>query len=505
MQYSTLPIRFDKSHLTTIGTRLYAESLDFVRELVANAYDADATKVKITLTENELIVDDDGSGMNKEGLAQYFTIGSDFKKENPITPVFKRRRIGEFGIGKFAVLSLCDRFTIFTGRNDYCATVVFDRHQFEEDRSWRVPIIEHGTKPASPGTKVTLHDLRYPISYELLERKLRQQLPLGQKDFGVYINGIRLTPHIIPGKKYRIREQTEFGEISGEIILSSLLLPQETQGVAIKVRGITIKRELFDLDKLHYFSTRRVTGEINADFLPLTSGRDNFLKDSKEYKKFIEVVEKKLKKVVRDIKKSSLSRLDLKTDQALSNAMQLVKNALKKNTDIFLMHDLPLFSGPTTAAGSLDQTLGTTTIAQKLGKNRTKKDLPEKVKIAINNIKNKKHKSIVKTVLRDKNRIVKRLKIGGLNLVCSLSHMGEREAESFVEGGIIFINRDHPLFTESAKDDEVSAYHLARLITQEIVKLANPEQIYQAYEWQSRLLTDALVSEGRKKADEDKE
>src|SRR3990170_4779058 len=209
MQQSTIPIRFDKSHLTTIGTRLYAESLDFVRELVANAYDADATKVKITLTENELIVDDDGSGMNKEGLAQYFTIGSDFKKENPITPVFKRRRIGEFGIGKFAVLSLCDRFTIFTGRNDYCATVVFDRHQFEEDRSWRVPIIEHGTKPASPGTKVTLHDLRYPISYELLERKLRQQLPLGQKDFGVYINGIRLTPHIIPGKKYRIREQTE--------------------------------------------------------------------------------------------------------------------------------------------------------------------------------------------------------------------------------------------------------------------------------------------------------
>ncbi|MDP1722034.1 MAG: hypothetical protein Q8L37_02385 [Candidatus Gottesmanbacteria bacterium] len=46
MQQSTIPITFDKSHLTTIGTRLYAESLDLVRELVANAYDADASVVK---------------------------------------------------------------------------------------------------------------------------------------------------------------------------------------------------------------------------------------------------------------------------------------------------------------------------------------------------------------------------------------------------------------------------------------------------------------------------
>ncbi|MDP1722029.1 MAG: hypothetical protein Q8L37_02360 [Candidatus Gottesmanbacteria bacterium] len=46
-QQSTIPITLDKSHLTTIGTRLCAESLDLVRELVANAYDADASVVKI--------------------------------------------------------------------------------------------------------------------------------------------------------------------------------------------------------------------------------------------------------------------------------------------------------------------------------------------------------------------------------------------------------------------------------------------------------------------------
>ncbi len=99
MNTATIPITFDKSHLTTIGTRLYAENLDLVRELVANAYDADATRVNIQLSEHELSVEDDGSGMDREGLTQYFTIGSDFKKTNPVSSVYKRHRIGEFRIG----------------------------------------------------------------------------------------------------------------------------------------------------------------------------------------------------------------------------------------------------------------------------------------------------------------------------------------------------------------------------------------------------------------------
>jgi len=72
----TIPVVVDKSHLLTIGTRLYTESLDLIRELVANAYDADATEVRISFLENMIIVEDNGSGMDEEGLKQYFTIGS---------------------------------------------------------------------------------------------------------------------------------------------------------------------------------------------------------------------------------------------------------------------------------------------------------------------------------------------------------------------------------------------------------------------------------------------
>src|SRR3989338_224628 len=75
-----IPIQIDKSHLSTIGERLYTQSLDLIRELVANAYDADAAEVRIRADDSAIIVEDNGLGMNKDGLKQYLTIGSKFQK-----------------------------------------------------------------------------------------------------------------------------------------------------------------------------------------------------------------------------------------------------------------------------------------------------------------------------------------------------------------------------------------------------------------------------------------
>lgn len=110
----TLPVTVDKSHLVTIGERLYGESIELIRELVNNAYDADATVVKITITKDEIIVEDNGSGMDLDGLKQYFNIGSPEKRLHRKSPRFGRDRIGEFGIGKFATLSISPYFEVWT-------------------------------------------------------------------------------------------------------------------------------------------------------------------------------------------------------------------------------------------------------------------------------------------------------------------------------------------------------------------------------------------------------
>jgi HSP90 family molecular chaperone len=67
-----IEVRVDKSHIITIGERLYSESIEFIREIVNNAYDADATLVEITVSEDSIEIRDNGSGMDREGLKQYF-------------------------------------------------------------------------------------------------------------------------------------------------------------------------------------------------------------------------------------------------------------------------------------------------------------------------------------------------------------------------------------------------------------------------------------------------
>ena len=55
---SYLPVTVDKSHLVTIGERLYSESIELIRELVNNAYDADATIVKVAVTPDSVSIED---------------------------------------------------------------------------------------------------------------------------------------------------------------------------------------------------------------------------------------------------------------------------------------------------------------------------------------------------------------------------------------------------------------------------------------------------------------
>jgi hypothetical protein len=61
-----IPITIDKSHIITIGERMYAESIEFIRELVNNSYDADATLVEISVTEDIIEIRDNGSGMDSK-------------------------------------------------------------------------------------------------------------------------------------------------------------------------------------------------------------------------------------------------------------------------------------------------------------------------------------------------------------------------------------------------------------------------------------------------------
>ncbi len=495
MQYMSdfITIRIDKSHLSTIGERLYTKSLDLIRELVANAYDADASTVKINVSENSIVFEDNGAGMDKEGLKQYLTIGSNFKRVNPISSKFKRTRIGEFGIGKFAVLSICSRFEIFTSSENYSATLIFDRVDFETRNDWNVPLIEHGSSGKPCGTRVSLFNIKTPLSLLDIERHIIHVFPLNDPNFSVYLNGVKVSSKFVPGERFSIKENTHFGEIKGEIIISSLLLSKESMGVGIRVKGILIKRETFDIESQHSLSTKRLTGEVNADFLPVVASRDDFIKDTEEFKEFEKVIAKKLHKVIRNLQKSAESYQDRKAEQVLSEALLTIREALKKNSEILLLEGLPLFSKQSSKKAEEMEKIKSGVVATALGNSspneKTDKSL---LKEALKNLRPK-VRSRIKTLLRDEHRVVKKVKIGGSDFLVSFTHLGGAEKESFTEGGIIFINRDHTLFKRTQEKAELTLYHLIRLITQEIIKLADPRNIEAAFDWQGKLISDAFA------------
>lgn len=85
-----------------------------VSEVIKNSYDADASLCKIIVEDNKVIIYDDGTGMSYENLENdWLRIGTDNKIKEPYTKK-GRRKIGEKGIGRFALNRIGNIIEIYT-------------------------------------------------------------------------------------------------------------------------------------------------------------------------------------------------------------------------------------------------------------------------------------------------------------------------------------------------------------------------------------------------------
>lgn len=110
--------------LQLLGDQLIGTPKLAVFELVKNAYDADASKVSVSIeglrTDNPQIrVRDDGQGMSLETIRDVWLVPGDDYREIQRTadirsPKFGRLPLGEKGLGRFAVHKLGDRVEMVT-------------------------------------------------------------------------------------------------------------------------------------------------------------------------------------------------------------------------------------------------------------------------------------------------------------------------------------------------------------------------------------------------------
>ncbi|TDH38113.1 ATP-binding protein [Pseudohoeflea suaedae] len=190
-----LPLNTSQRIIARVTDGIYREPWAAFRELCANAYDADATRVVIETGAPEfdqITIRDDGAGMSPETLAFVVeNIGGSSKRttEGPMLhtasegdPDFSpggRPLIGKIGIGLFAVAQLTQHFQIITkarGENVRSwATVILKTHNESrlkdkppgsEFEAGRVKIRSEEVPDAevdAHGTTIILHELRPEI------------------------------------------------------------------------------------------------------------------------------------------------------------------------------------------------------------------------------------------------------------------------------------------------------------------------------------------------------
>ena len=135
---------------------LYASPNKAVEELVANSFDAGASRVHILLSPNlhaqdaTIAVIDDGVGMDQDGLKQHWLIGISNKRELSELPE-GRKQIGKFGIGKLSTYVLANRLTHIskTGSKYYLTSM--DYHIIDRR-------VDNGVEPKKP-IKIDLFEL----------------------------------------------------------------------------------------------------------------------------------------------------------------------------------------------------------------------------------------------------------------------------------------------------------------------------------------------------------
>lgn len=197
--------------LEHLGMKLYSNIPAVLSELVANAWDANATEVDINIDSNEkrITIKDNGIGMKRSDVInKYLVVGykkRDDKEAGPITPEpLKRHVMGRKGIGKLSVFSIAKEVSIYTKTSDGELTAFkMNSDEIEKQKNnanikYQPSEITINEDKVSAGTNIVLENLNKNVSTAtptyIKTRVSRRFKNIGfDSDFVVRVNGEEIT------------------------------------------------------------------------------------------------------------------------------------------------------------------------------------------------------------------------------------------------------------------------------------------------------------------------
>jgi hypothetical protein len=255
-----------------------------LKELVDNAWDADATQIAITLPEGpeaapHIIIADNGEGMTPDQIeTDYLRIARDRRKERGPRTAPGRKVKGRKGMGKFAGIVVAGRMKLETSRGGRRSSLTIDRGQLESGpqdiEKVDVPVTTVGCGTDEHGTTITLSELFARINYPA-PAALRHALAPEygrQSEMKVFVNDDLLTHLQIDGHKDpKMLPVPGFGEVHADFVIADKKLLRSMRGIQIKVTGKSVgPPTLFGLEDDERVPTKLlefVTGDLLADCL----------------------------------------------------------------------------------------------------------------------------------------------------------------------------------------------------------------------------------------------
>lgn len=311
-------------------TRLLGESYRStevaLKELVDNAWDADATTISVELpdamTGSPIVIRDNGCGMTEHEVRnEYLAVANDrYSRKGERTTRLKRLVKGRKGIGKFAGLMVANVMEVeTTAHGKTTHFVIAKRDLLAAPRDLEridLPITIESAASGASGTKVTLSDLNQHYAFPLPERlKSLLMLEYGrEEDIEIAVNGSRLSLDDLPGEHFEEEESVpEAGTIRLSFKVSDGSKPLKQSGIAIRVGGkIVGKPSFFGLEddpEIPPKLLKKVYGEIEADELAdcVTADWGDIVENSKAFQSIKPVIQCHIKNALEGIFKREVN------------------------------------------------------------------------------------------------------------------------------------------------------------------------------------------------------
>lgn len=345
--------------LNHLGLNLYSNTSAVLSETVANAWDADAKEVRISIDSDRIKIIDNGNGMNLSDINnKYLDVGYQKRSESGLSPILHRPVMGRKGIGKLSLFSIANVVRVFSKKdneiNGFEINTASLREAIKTNNTYypkELPTTD--VTFAENGTIIVLSDLKKKRTASLathLRKRLARRFSIigGKNNFKVFINdkeilisdrnylskaqcvwmylpegnSVEYKDDLLKqtkGEKIKLRKERpstitideETYHVSGWIATcaepNDLSDDENLNRIVIMVRGKMAKEDIFSEIGSTALYSKYIFGELSADFLDLdneaditTSSRQDFFEDDERYIALKEFIKKELSTIRSD-------------------------------------------------------------------------------------------------------------------------------------------------------------------------------------------------------------